>query len=514
LTQLFLTTELLFAFAAAFFWYVFAERYTGRQRHYAPRVIAASYFILVLILGLTNESHHLVWSHINTQVDSISLTADIGKSIGHYLFTLSSYGFYFTGIYYILSLINSARHIKGIAFVLLSPLSLVGVNLVPYFFEIPLSHVTTLTSLGATGCLIFAALAIERRLLDIQPIARQKVLAELVDPLLVLDQNKKIVDYNDAFIDLFGTPTNSNEFDDEYPLLSNQIKFENETKTESNINLPEKDAIYTAKTISVTMADEITGYTILLRDVTELKNSVAEVERHNRHLQDFSDSAAHELRNPLALIKGYSESIQEETKKDKINGEEIRSHLSTIYDSTRRMNSILDDFLKTIQSAQSIEETYDIQFKKAVDTASKKIEVSGLTVHTPVNGIIIADPQRLHLLLKTILRFLSNTSNEDSEITTELRQNGFVIQTKRTNLNENLGNSLLQYGYTSKHDGQGLGLSIAKTLAETHYWEIELETKEDRVRIMVTGAESELECNLEDGVMDAKGVDIQQKMST
>lgn len=491
-TQLLLTTELLFVLMSAYFWYAFAEQYTSNKRKSTPRVIAVVYAIFIISLGLTNQYHNLVWSGIEPTVRQGGVFFEVRKGPGHYVFTLSSYAFYFVGIHYLFSLLNSARHIKGIGLVSISPMVLVGVNIFPYFTDTLITHETTIAPLGASGCLLFAGLAIEKRLLDIQPIARKKVLGNITDPLVVIDQNEKVVDYNNAFVRTFGEPMDAPRITEQYGYLSSQLDINNEQTTESTVHMHDGGKIFNAQIIPVKLGGEITGHTILLRDVTELKRSISEIERHNRHLQDFSDSAAHELRNPLALIEGYTETIIEKTEQDSINVDELHDHAETMYDSAERMNAILDDFLKTVRAAQSIEKTYEVKFDEIVETAKCNLETDERNVNVPVNGIIDADPQRLTLLIKTVLRFFNNTTSETGKINIELTENGFVIESSETKINSTLGNSLLQYGYTTKHDGRGLGLSIAKTLAETHYWDIEIQRDDGLLRVIISGANTKI----------------------
>lgn len=493
LTQLLLTTELLFVLMSAYFWYAFAEQYTSKPRKSTPRVIAVIYAILIISLGLTNQHHNIVWTSIEPTVRQGNVFFEVGKGVGHYVFTLSSYAFYFVGIHYLFSLLNSARHIKGIGFVSISPMVLVGVNLFPYFIDTLITHETTITPLGASGCLLFAGLAIEKRLLDIQPIARKKVLGNITDPLVVIDQNKKIVDYNESFCRTFEEPTNAPKITEKYNILTNQLDIRNTKTTESVVQINNGKKIFNAQTIPIKLGEETTGHTILLRDVTELKHSISEVERHNRHLQDFSDSAAHELRNPLALIEGYAESILD---KDVSDEDVIQAHAETIYDNTERMNEILNDFLKTIRAAQSIEKTHEVEFRKTVKDAQNRLETNERKVDVPIDGVIDASPQRLVLLLKIILRFFNNTTPQNAKINAELAEDGFIIESK-TEINSEISDALLQYGYTTEHNGKGLGLSTAKTLAETHYWNISIQRNGKTLRVKISGANTEVKSTKE-----------------
>ena len=46
----------------------------------------------------------------------------------------------------------------------------------------------------------------------------------------------------------------------------------------------------------------------------------------------------------------------------------------------------------------------------------------------------------------------------------------------------------LSYGYTTKYPGTGLGLAVARMLATSHEWEIDIDGSYEGLRVIVSGA--------------------------
>jgi signal transduction histidine kinase len=75
----------------------------------------------------------------------------------------------------------------------------------------------------------------------------------------------------------------------------------------------------------------------------EVRRRSAELEILNRELDAFSYSVAHDLRSPLAVVGGFSQSLLE-SHADRLDAEG-RDHLTRIDSGVRRMRSLIDDLL-------------------------------------------------------------------------------------------------------------------------------------------------------------------------
>jgi len=100
--------------------------------------------------------------------------------------------------------------------------------------------------------------------------------------------------------------------------------------------------------------DELGGLSVLLRDISERKQteqSMAEtnraLERSNSELQQFAYVAAHDLREPLRNLMSYSELITQ--RYGAVLGPDGRDLLSFAVGGARRMQALVDDLLTYCQ---------------------------------------------------------------------------------------------------------------------------------------------------------------------
>lgn len=94
----------------------------------------------------------------------------------------------------------------------------------------------------------------------------------------------------------------------------------------------------------------ILGSSAIASDITDRKSLEEDLRRRaeelaavNKELESFSYSVAHDLRNPLAAMRGLSEILSEEYG-DRLD-DEGRSYLSKVRISASQMNGLIDDML-------------------------------------------------------------------------------------------------------------------------------------------------------------------------
>ncbi len=75
----------------------------------------------------------------------------------------------------------------------------------------------------------------------------------------------------------------------------------------------------------------------------ELKNTIEKLAVANKELESFSYSVAHDLRNPLRVISGFTDFLIEDYT-ERLD-EEGRGYLEKIKNGIKRLNSIIDDML-------------------------------------------------------------------------------------------------------------------------------------------------------------------------
>ena len=181
---------------------VFVLEYTGRERWLTRPYLAVLWAVPVVILLLvaTNEWHHWIWSSVVPNPDPFNPIPIFYHGIGYWIFLAYTYVILFVAsamlIWTAVRLPRSNRA-QLIAILVGVPLPwLANVLYVSGKSPVPVWDLAPI-AFGLAGFAL--SLGIYRfRLLDLVPLARDKVYESLHDGLVVLDPQSRIVDINPA----------------------------------------------------------------------------------------------------------------------------------------------------------------------------------------------------------------------------------------------------------------------------------------------------------------------------
>ncbi|MDX9702677.1 MAG: ATP-binding protein [Candidatus Auribacterota bacterium] len=202
----------------------------------------------------------------------------------------------------------------------------------------------------------------------------------------------------------------------------------------------------------------------------------------------LTSQAAHELKNPLAIINNALYLIQKniETHPEKImqNVDIIQQQvdrsnkiISELLDYTRfsegkigriNVNDVIEEWLlQHFDGSDEILSSIQCVFDESIpDLLIDKHQFSLILSHIIQNAI---DAERDNEKMKIIIRTLFN---DDEELELHIHDNGIGVQ-------EDLKDLLFTPFFTTKQSHVGLGLSIAKNIAETYGGSIYIESQAD-----------------------------------
>ncbi len=217
------------------------------------------------------------------------------------------------------------------------------------------------------------------------------------------------------------------------------------------------------------------------------------VEAQNRKYK-FIMGISHDLRTPVAIIKGYTEALSDEVITDKnevkqtlelINtkSSQLENMIDTLINYTKLNNSELRDKLTSESITNMIKEfahesdiTGTIFKRKVITNINLPQDIS-----VPLNKQLI---QRVfENLFSNAVRYTKeddsitiNSYMRNSDIILEIKDTGFGIQEKDlTHIFD-----LFYRGTNSRREeGMGIGLSVVKNIIEIHDWNIDVSSKID-----------------------------------
>lgn len=210
---------------------------------------------------------------------------------------------------------------------------------------------------------------------------------------------------------------------------------------------------------------------------------------------DFVSMAAHELRTPLAAIRGYLELI---TYKGKENiTSDVEKYLKQALQSTAELGALINNLLNVtrIERGTLTFHLEKVDLAKEVRLAVEDVKFGAedkhidLTYEGPANGELVAADQIA--LREVITNLISNAvkyTDAGGHVNVNMRdaKDHYTVSVKDTGIGipeQALPNLFTKFfrahsGLNSGNPGTGLGLFIAKSIIERHKGTITVQSKE------------------------------------
>ena len=195
---------------------------------------------------------------------------------------------------------------------------------------------------------------------------------------------------------------------------------------------------------------------------------------------------AHEIKNPLASIKGAVEILCDKSTSSK-DRDEFQNIVSK---EIRRINGSLTDFLEFARPSETKFEQLDLSEVveanlKQVQAQARKREIA-FSAAIEDSVMIYGDEEKIHQVLLNLLLNAIDASADGSIISVALNQDDrtgqarIAIEDNGEGISDANLEKVFEPFYTTKSSGTGLGLAIAKNIIEKHGGTIGLRKRSDR----------------------------------
>jgi two-component system, sporulation sensor kinase E len=226
------------------------------------------------------------------------------------------------------------------------------------------------------------------------------------------------------------------------------------------------------------------GLVIIIDDITEVKKLQKELLRNEKlaALGELSTGVAHEIRNPLGIIKAIEQTMKSELK----DNPEAVKELDIIDEEVERANRVVKALMEFGKPPKGEKALYSIHsvIEDVLTIANKYIMQHGVKViyNKSDNTDTVMDKELLKQAFVNIIfnavqampgggrLTISSVNLRDVFITVLFEDTGIGIE------EENI-DKIFNPFYTTKEDGTGLGLSIVHKIMEEHGGVIRVSSK-------------------------------------
>ncbi len=482
-------------------WFVFVLDYTGRSHWITRRnvLLFAIEPIIVQILIFTNSSHQQFWLHqeLTTKMGYVVLDAPFGPLF--WVHAIYSYVLLVVSAFLLIrAMISAPQLYRGQMRLLLIGVFAPWIANIVYIFGLsPLPDFVDITPISFTVTIASVGWGFYRyRLMDIIPVARETIIDNMDDAILVLNQDNRIVDANQSAIKLLNQSPETvigqhavNVFLD-YTALVNSFRDVEQTDTDITIPIEGEMRHFNLRISGLyNRQEQLTGRILVLRDITNLKKTYAELRHANEKAEEatrlksqFLATMSHELRTPLNAIIGYTElqvsgMVGELSDTQKQYGERVfanAQHLLGLINDILDLSKIEAGRMNLVSEPFIVQQWVDdIRAQNEVLAQSKNLElVTKIDKRMP--EVILGDSSRLKQIVVNLLSNAFKFTNEGT-VKYEVRyvnQDTWSIMVSDTGIGipphkqETIFHEFQQVDSSStrEYGGTGLGLAIVRKL--------------------------------------------------
>ncbi len=340
-------------------WLIFAVQYSRRERWLTWRNLAlvTAPFVTTLALMWTNDMHG--WVRVNPTLDTAGPIPILSPDYTQGFMLLWVYSLLlplFSAILIIHKLVTTPGIYRKQTLALITAMAMPWLGNFLYFSGLsPLYGVDTAPFFFTMTGLILAWGLFRYQLLDVVPVARDKLIDNMSDGMIVTDKMGRIVDINPVargIIDMPAEQVIGSPVEQVLPPwrdLVARCRKELNVQTEITLARGEEKGYYDLQVSTLTeRRGRVSGHLVILHDITDRKRAEEALqqakdaaESANRAKSTFLANMSHELRTPMNAILGFSELMTRDTNLTT----EQQENLETIGRSGEHLLALINDVL-------------------------------------------------------------------------------------------------------------------------------------------------------------------------
>lgn len=324
---------------------------------------------------------------------------------------------------------------------------------------------------------------------------RQAILESMVEGVLAVDMNDRLLNLNKAAADFFnldeqesiGKPVQELIRNAEmHTLISKTLHADQPVESEIIVRNEQEYFLQLHGSTLRGAGNSVIGALIVLNNVTRLR-------RLENIRKDFVANVSHEIRTPLTSIKGFAETLLDDEYGDP---EEVKQFIQIIARQANRLNAIIEDLLTLARLEQS-EDRSAVEFKNSsiTDLLNNSLELcrpaaqqkqitvkveSNESLQAPINAALLE--QALVNLIDNAIKYSPDSSVITLSATREQNDVLIRVSDQGVGIEQQHLSRLFERFYrvdkarSREVGGTGLGLAIVKHIAQVHNGTVSVES--------------------------------------
>jgi two-component system, OmpR family, phosphate regulon sensor histidine kinase PhoR len=315
------------------------------------------------------------------------------------------------------------------------------------------------------------------------------ILASMAEGVLVVGSDGRAVLTNPAFCQLFDlhgevaglTVLELLRQPELARVVEDTLRLGQPQNGQIELQSPERRTLLLA---SAALAGGDRGAVVVARDTTELTR-VADMRR------DFVGNVSHELKTPLAAIRGFAETLRDGALDEP---PVARRFTGRILEQCRRLQALLDDLL-TLSRLESValreREPVDLDavVRQAADTLAPLAREKSVRVELAATGspVVLGEADAIERLVLNLLENAIKYNRPEGQVSALLSTSGpdVLLEVSDTGIGippDALPRIFERFyrvdkGRAREEGGTGLGLAIVKHVAQAHGGQVDVESR-------------------------------------
>jgi len=374
-----------------------------------------------------------------------------------------------------------------------------------------------------------ALFVVEDRFLAVAALARQQVVDDIESAVLVVDRDERLLDFNDAAASLFPGVTGGRPVGACSPALQRRLRAHrgtigegpadgvttdggvtdertadgettegtarqrDDSRTVSDpesprqrndertmddledgslltVNHGDGPRHYLCHVVDVELGCQELGWGLVLSEVTELEEKRRALRRQNEQLDDFAAGISHELRNPLSVVLGYADLLEEATDGE-VDHDTVDRAVREITDATSRMSTAVDEMNMLARRGRTVQDPTPNRVSETLRAARENVDAA-VEATVDSDGLVVSDGTRLCQILQNVLAFADTEGASRARV--DVRERSVLVELDGT-VDVDETRRLLRHGYASSGGDTRLALANARTMARAHGWSVSVE---------------------------------------